>query len=125
MNIGFTDLGSLRVITGSDGRIMDVYRDPPVGQYRPGVLGVGRAIQLNAQVNWPDPNLTFALDQNGVRVVLPLLVHKAHELGIASMTAQEFMDLTLLHELSHRFGRDHPAGDAKDLDREIWKACFK
>jgi RHS repeat-associated protein len=125
INIGFADLGSLRVITASDGRVVRAQSDPPVAQYRPGVLGIGRAVRLNTRVNWLDPDRTLAVDQNGGVVAFPLLTAKARQLEIASMTAGEFPDLTLLHELSHRFGLRHPDTDSRALDQEIWRECFQ
>ena len=45
----------------------------------------------------------------------------ARESRIRSLTAEQFMDLTIIHELSHSVGRDEV-----DLSEAvIWEACFK
>jgi hypothetical protein len=45
--------------------------------------------------------------------------------GAASMTAAQFVDENLLHELSHTFGQDHPRDNSTAFDRNIWSHCFK
>jgi hypothetical protein len=49
--------------------------------------------------------------------------------GAASMTAQQYMDLEILHELGHALGEDHPgtsdANGAKGYNTNIWENCFQ
>lgn len=54
-----------------------------------------------------------------------LLAATAFKVGVASVTAEQLMDLTILHELAHSFGSRHPETDATAFDHAIWKDCFK
>ena len=96
-----------------------------VARYNPGFLGIGRSIGFNGAVNWADPTQTMIRDQNGNLGTYDLLSAKMLQVGATSMSAEQPMDLTLLRELAHSFGVDHPAGDSDAEDTTIWKNCFK
>ena len=122
----FSDLGPLDVTTDSSGNVVGVDPNIALAQYNPGkFLGIGKNIQFNTGVNWFDPSATIAYNQNGQQVTYNLLAAKAFQLNITTISASQFMDLTLLHELAHSFGLDHPATDSTDFDENIWMHCFK
>jgi hypothetical protein len=126
ISMKYSNLGAFQVTTNSSGAIVGVSGGDVVGQYSGGFLGIGKGISLNNQVNWFDPSAMMATDQNGNSVTYNLLDAKAFQVGATDgMTAEQFMDLTLLHELAHSFGVDHPAGDSSAEDTKIWNDCLK
>jgi RHS repeat-associated protein len=118
---GFSDLGQIQVIT--DSNLVPIAGDPdtpPMAKYDSG------AIELNSSVNWSNPDATVAVNQNGDDVTDPLLQGTALQLaavGGAGITIPQFMDLVILHELSHGFGNQHPA-DPSAFNQNIWTNCF-
>jgi predicted Zn-dependent protease with MMP-like domain len=52
-----------------------------------------------------------------------LLAAAGHERG-TSVTATEVMDHTLLHEVGHSFGMNHPTTNATAYNKSIWQNCF-
>jgi hypothetical protein len=73
-----------------------------------------------------DPNSTVGINQNGQATTYNLLDAQAFQVGATSgMTADQFMDLTILHELAHSFGVNHPSGDSSAEDTNIWINCLK
>jgi RHS repeat-associated protein len=116
--MGFSDLGTITTTTDASGTITAVSPNPPIAQFNAG------AISFNTQVNWNDPNLTSAINQNGQGVIYHALDAMAFNVGAASMTATQFMDFTLLHELAHSLGGQHPPNDATDFNKNIWSNCF-
>ena len=125
INIGFSDQGELQVETDAHGNITGVPPGQELALYFGGIFGIGKNIKLNNEVDWFDPNSTPALDQNGKQTTYPLLTAEAFQLGISSMNAGQFMDLTVLHELAHGFKRRHPDDDSAAFDQNIWSHCLK
>ena len=115
--------GPLRVVTDDSGIIVSVVEGQYLAQYFPGVVGIGRRIQFNGFVNWNVPQFSFATDQRGSVVRFDILAGQMFMLGIQQLTPNQFMDLTILHEIAHSFGRDH-GNDHAEYDRNIWKTCF-
>ncbi len=88
-----------------------------IAQYNP-ILGF-RKITLNMNVNWLDPSRTSSI-VDGIAQSVDFLASNARALGIKSLSAQDFIDLTLLHELAHAFGINKQDKD----ERFIWDNCF-
>lgn len=112
------NMGRLKLKPGGSGALES---SPAIARYNP-VLG-WRGIHLNAQVNWGDPNNTLAERPGGGLQVVRLLDYQAAALGEPSITAGDFMDITILHELAHSFGEVHP--DVLKFERNIWTKCLK
>jgi hypothetical protein len=125
ISIGFSNQGTLNVTTDSAGNVVGVDTSQSLAQYSSGLFGFFKSILLNDQVNWANPNQTTAINQNGQSVADPLLNAEAFQLGISSMTAAQFMDLIVLHELAHSFGQNHPSGNSASYDQNIWNNCLK
>ena len=121
--IAFKDLGPLRVRGDADKGFKFDPSSPPVGRYVR--LLLYERIQWNTKVNWLDPNRTRAVNMHGQSVTYPLLDAQAAALGVGNVSPAQFMGLTILHELAHAFGLDHPkTGPATRFNRHIWKECF-
>jgi len=120
-------LGGFVVTTDANDNVVDVdqKRSAEIANYKSGFFGIGKVITLNTSVNWADPSMTLAINQNGNSVQYDLLAATAFKVGAASVTAAQFMDLTILHELEHSFGGGHPETDADAYDRGVWRDCFK
>jgi hypothetical protein len=127
IKIGSSALGNFHVIADAENNPIriDQNRSAALARYNPGFLGIGRSITLNTAVNWEDPSATMAINQNGTAATYDLLAATAVNVGAASVTAAQFMDLTILHELAHSYGVDHPRTDASAFDSAIWRDCFK
>jgi RHS repeat-associated protein len=61
-------------------------------------------ITLNSAVNWADPSHQAAINPQGQAVTVALGIPGVQD----APTAQQFMDLYVLHELAHSFGLTHP-----------------
>jgi hypothetical protein len=106
-----------------DAKVSQVKDSPNLAQYNPN-LG-SRGINLNSQVNWSNPNQTSALLDGNPYNYLALGAMAARE-DIPSMTANQFMDLVIAHELSHSFGEQHEADvGVEEFDKNIWRSCFQ
>jgi RHS repeat-associated protein len=81
------------------------------------------SINLNNNVNWGDPNNTAAT-LNGSPWTYPALSAEAQMVGASSMTAAQFMDITILHELAHYNSAigdpDNPA-----VETQLWNNCIQ
>ena len=111
MSIDFGDLGRIQ-------QLEDGTWKGTVARYNP-VIG-WRGIKLNTKVNWANPNSTVASDAAGNPLTYRFLDAQATALGISSITADQSMDLTLLHEFSHSY-----QSRAEPSEEKIWKDCFK
>jgi RHS repeat-associated protein len=123
IKITLSDPGPIHVETDPSGHITGLDPNQYLAQYTSGFLRVG-SIQFNSSVDWSYPANTFAIDQNGATVLYDATSGLAFQLGIGSMTANQFTDLILLHELAHSFGRNHPV-DTQAYDQNIWSHCFQ
>jgi RHS repeat-associated protein len=83
----------------------------------------GKTITLNSWVNWADPNNTAAL-LNSKPWTDPLLNAQKAYLGASSMTAAQFMDFTLIHELSH-YNSTIGNPDNQKCAAQLWNDCVK
>lgn len=120
MSVGFASLGALRYQSGAATK-----DSGPVARYAPGLFGIGRAIGLNTAINWEDPTKQVAFVDGKIQS-FDLLAAQAKQLEIDSMTADQFLDLSLLHELRHSFGGDHGRNlSTEDFDKQIWEKCLK
>jgi hypothetical protein len=127
ISVGFSNHGAMQVITNPAGDVVGTNPDGPgSARYFPGVLGIGKSIRVNSRVNWFNPNATIGVDQNGNNATYKILDATAYEVGAASgMSIDDFMDLTLLHEIAHSFGVEHPADNSQAADTKIWNDCVK
>lgn len=110
ININSAPLGNFYVITDDNNDVirLDQKRSAELANYRPGFLGLGRRITLNSAVTWSDPSATMGINQNGTWVPYNLLSATAYKIAADSVTGTQLMDLTILHELAHSYGLDHP-----------------
>jgi RHS repeat-associated protein len=124
IKITYNNLGNLQFVRDQNNNLVAA-QGSKVAAYNPN-LG-SRGINLNTNVNWVDPNNTTALNPEGNQFQYRLLDAKAYSLGISSMTAEQFMDITIAHELSHSFGTKHQndPDSITNLDKNIWEKCFK
>ena len=103
-SIAFKDLGIVKFVTTPRGPTA-TKDSGAYAIYNPTWLIGG--ISLNSSINWDDPNNTRGL-LDGNEYAYRALDAEAYKLGIGSMTAEQFMDLTILHELAHAFSRNDP-----------------
>ena len=102
MRIGFAPLGALRYNSGRPTRDAG-----PMAQYSSSFFNFfDRQISLNTAVNWEDPSKTLAYVDGNLSTV-DLLAGEAARLEISKITAEQFIDLTVLHEIKHSFGGEH------------------
>jgi hypothetical protein len=60
--------------------------------------------------------------RNGSVGTLDLLAGEKAYVGASSMTVEQFMDITMLHELGHKLG---VKSDQQSVETQMWKDCFK
>jgi len=119
--IVFSNLGALNATTDANGSIVSVS-----GAIAQGPLGTTLGpLELNAVVNWSNPSQTLAVNQLQAAVPYDLLAAEEARVGTATMTSLEFMELTILHEMGHGAGLDHPRGDSSDYNKAIWDTCLR
>ncbi len=123
--ISFADLGIPTYKTDSSGNTVPVKK---------GFLGRGdngeagkyniftTALTLNTSINWVNPaNQMVIID--GVTTIRSLLAGEAQDIGVPSVTADQFMDITILHELAHPQGRVGDP-DKPQNERKLWDDCI-
>jgi hypothetical protein len=127
-SIHFANLGYIEVEI-QNGRIVphDPRHSPPVA-WDTG-FGIFSSISLNSMVDWLWPNNTFAIivggPLNGAQTMYDLLAASAYEIGVpVPVTAAQFMDITLLHELEH-FSRKLGNPDDPTIERQLWNDCVR
>jgi RHS repeat-associated protein len=118
-SVGFSNQGELQYVE-RDGTIMPKKRSPGVARYNP----FTGSINLNTQVDWRDPGNTFAV-LNGSAWTVNLLAGQAKALGVSTVTAQQFMDLTILHELSHYNGSIGNPDKNRAVEEALWTDCIQ
>lgn len=118
--ITFTEQGVPRYTTTPSGKhILASRSSPGYGVYNP----FTRSIKLNSSVQWANPaNSKATLD--GKPWTIDLLAGQAHALGVPSMTAQQLMELTILHELSHYTGAIGNPDRSAHVERQLWEKCI-
>jgi hypothetical protein len=102
------------VITFEDLGPLDDPENSRMASYRDGV------IRFNSQIDW----------ETGMWETRDLMGEELQRSNLNSINAKQFMDLVLLHELSHAFrGQNH--NDNKDqaavgaLNNQIYRACIQ
>jgi hypothetical protein len=121
IKITFNDLGTMNFVTAG-GRIVADEKSP-----RPAQLNTrlgSRGINLNTQVNWADPNNTSAL-LDGNPYTYPALDAQAALVAAPSMTAAQYMDYMIAHELAHSFINSDAKVDDPKFGVNLWEKCFK
>lgn len=89
----------------------------------PGVFST--SIDLNTEVNWANPNDTQAT-RNGQPWVYPMLSYYGPLLGTSSLTAGQFMDFVLVHELAHYDSVPSLGNvDSTECSQKLWNDCIK
>ncbi len=83
-------------------------------------------LNSNSSINWANP--TYSTDvQNGQVMPADLIAAELNFLGLppdTTMTADQFMDLILLHELAHFDGTVGNPDIAKN-ELKLWNDCVK
>jgi RHS repeat-associated protein len=117
----FADLGPLQLIMQDDRVVPNPSKKaPPDAMYDP-----IRGIRFNSEVNWASPSNTFGvLVPSGASVMFDLLPGEAYAVGAATMTADQYMDIVLLHELAHYNGAIGDPDNA-EVERRIWNDCIR
>lgn len=115
---GFSDQGELRYV-GQDGVITAQPGSPGVARYN----RFTGSINLNSEVDWSFPSSTNAL-LNGSGWMVDLLAGQAAALGISSITGDQYMDLTILHELSHYNGAIGNPDTNPGVEKALWNDCI-
>jgi len=115
--VDFKDMGTPKV-----DKDLNPTKDSPAAASYNSVTG---AIRLNSQINWIDPDDTPAL-QGKKSVSLTLLRNEAgNVLGLKnSITAAQFMDIVIFHELAHYNGNIGDPNDEK-VEQQLWNDCVK
>jgi hypothetical protein len=124
LTFSITEPGPLNVTTNSAGIVTATDPNQYLAQYSSGGFFGGKQVQFNGSVNWSDPSKTIGVDQNGVQVIDNVVAGMAFLVGANSMTNTQFTELIILHELSHRFGRNHGA-DSSGFTKNIWTNCLQ
>ena len=105
------------------GKIVSVQGSKGVGEYDDNA----KSIVLNLSVSWTDPNNTIGMIDGSLSVI-HLLAAQLDALGPATtstITAAQYMDLTILHELSHYNGAIGNPDKDPTVEQNLWKDCIK
>jgi RHS repeat-associated protein len=113
------DLGAFIGTADASGTIEWQRSSGPLGRYNP----LTGSIRLNARVNWSAPNQTFATINGAIQLVDVSLGDAANLNQGSPMTANQFMDLVLIHELAHYGGKRNP--DDRQFEQLLWEKCVK
>jgi RHS repeat-associated protein len=117
--ITFSSQGPLK-FHSEDGQPVANRRSPGLGRYNP----LTGSISLNSNVNWLDPSQTPAT-LDGKNWTYNALGAQAAALGAAAVSAQQLMDLAILHELSHYKGAIGSPDKSPGVEQKLWKDCIK
>ncbi len=121
-NISFHDYGEATVSTNKAGK--NRTKGGQWGQYNPFTHSIN--LNSNSSVNWADPSHSMDL-LNGVQTPSDFIAGELSFLGLPAttpMTASQFIDLVVLHELAHYDGRvGNPDKGANEI--KLWNDCVK
>jgi hypothetical protein len=78
---------------------------------------------LNSTVNWNNPDSTAAT-LNGSAWVYQALAGESQALGGQAVSAAQFMDISILHELAHYNGSIGDP-DSAAVEVQLWNDCIK
>jgi RHS repeat-associated protein len=115
--IGISDQGMLQFHT-EDGKEIPNEKSPGLAQYS----RITKSVNLNSQVDWSNPNYTLA-GLDAAPWYYRAADAEAYFLGLGSITAEQLMDIVLLHELSHYRGTLDP--HVSGSERTLWDNCIK
>jgi len=91
-----------------------------LGFYNP----LTKSINLSSAINWVDPNNTAAII-NGQPGIYQALAGEAAYINVPTLTAGQFMDLVILHELSHYNGSIGNPDRGPGVEQRLYKDCIK
>jgi hypothetical protein len=120
MRRAWTDGGDCR------GPIAGSNRVPPSPSLAGRECPYSKSIALNSDVNWVNPNRTAA-EMNYKPYNYLGLNAMAYRLGLptGSVSANQYMDLVLLHEASHYNATIGNPDDDPKVMKALWKDCVK
>jgi hypothetical protein len=92
----------------------------------PRVPGNGTGtIAFNSNIDWSTGTAVACTVSGTSCQTFDLAAGFAEQVGAATMTAQQMLDLTFLHELAHSFGVGHDgAVGTGQMNTAIWDSCF-
>jgi hypothetical protein len=106
----------------------------PDGSFTPGTGAAAynpntQDISLNSYIDWAGGTV-YACRVDGTNCQrVNLAQGEANRVGANGMSAEQFMDFAILHEIAHSFGLSHPGtnavNDAAGYNKAIWENCFK
>ena len=83
-----------------------------------------KSINLNAVINWSDPTTTAGF-LDGRSWYYDALAGQAKSLNVSSVSASQFMDIVILHELSHYKGAIGNPDQDPNVELALWRDCIK
>jgi hypothetical protein len=117
--VGFSNQGIIRFVT-VNGIEEPADGSPGVARYNP----FGRSVNLNSSVNWTDPSKIVKL-LDGKLGTSDQLIATAFSLGVTDVSAAQFMDLSILHVLSHYSGALGNPDSDPTVEKNLWADCIK
>jgi hypothetical protein len=114
---GYKNYGAVTETTGADGSLQVI--GSVLARYSP-VTG----IYLNSAINWSVPNDTTAII-SGEKGTYPALAAEAAYINVPTLTTSQFMDLIILHELSHYNGTIGDPDKGPRVEQKLYKDCIK
>ncbi|MBE0660745.1 MAG: hypothetical protein IH602_23830 [Bryobacteraceae bacterium] len=106
-----------------DGRIVVDRRGPGVAIYN----WFTDSINLNRTFNWANPNGSYLKINGAMALIGDSLGGQAFLLRVNSISPEQYMDMTILHELTHFNGIKANRGIDKDakVEEKLWKNCIQ
>jgi RHS repeat-associated protein len=115
------DLGDPAYIS-QDGLPVANPKSPPLGLYTS--RGFSSTITINSSINWALPSFQSAT-LNGQPWTINLLTAEAYHLGVPSVSPDQLLDITILHELSHYNGAIGDPDKDPSVEKRLWQDCIK